>query len=342
METLIGGTLAKVLETGRLRYNALFAHARHNMPSLDGVAFANHLRATVAPIVDAVAAVAPEAAAEVVDVLFEFSLELVGKDLLTRYPALADGWSRLLTGLPRHLSAAPRLFAGSVTNALYNLSLTPGARPRDWIDDLLRLGVLCPDVAALLEAGQVCAWRAGLPHYRDSTLEKCARLPAPLARAALGLASEDNGVDVKAVLSQLKSDPWLHPKAAGRPPAAGRQLRVVATVGGFRGFGGPFLRPPIIAFSERHFHVGDGERCWVLIADRFGAIFHPAGTDLPKDASEPAFRIDKRGKVTRGKESQAFEELQDAASHAANGTTLAVTVPLSHRVFLIAYTEAAP
>src|SRR5207248_9842114 len=90
MENVIAGPLARSLEAERARYNALFAQARRSMPALDAAAFAEHLKSVVAPIVDAVDAVAKEKTAEVVDVLYEFSLELLGKEIWGRHPVLAD------------------------------------------------------------------------------------------------------------------------------------------------------------------------------------------------------------------------------------------------------------
>ena len=101
---------------------------------------------------------------------------------------LSDGQGALLEGLPEHLARDPRRFAGSVTNALYNLETTPGARPGEWVESMLRLGRIAPDVAALLDTGKVAAWRAGMAHFRAGALETCAALPPDLARAVLGAA----------------------------------------------------------------------------------------------------------------------------------------------------------
>jgi hypothetical protein len=338
MERLITGALAAALEAGRPRFNALFARARHEARALDAGAFADHLRARVAPAADAVAAVRPERVAAVVDVLFEFSLDLVARDLLTRTPALADGWERLLTGLPGHLAAAPRPFAGSLTNALCYLAQTPGARPAEWVEAVLRAGALAADVPALLEAGKVCAWRAGLAHFRAGALEACRGLPPSLARAALGLPPGEGPLDN--VLDRLRADPWLSPAAAVGAGPPDRTVRLVRTAGGFRGFAGPFLRPPTVAYGDGHFVASDGERSWLLSADYFGATLHPTPAAPPADTPARGFSVDRKGKVTCGKEGRAFPELEGASSQAGDGTTLAVTVPLSHLVFLVARSEA--
>jgi hypothetical protein len=334
VEKLIDGALARALEAGRDRFNALFAQARHTLRGLDARAFGEFLRDVVGPAVEALARVAPERVQATVEVLYEFALELVGRELPGRFPVLAEGWRALLGGLTRHLAQAPRRFAGSVTNALHNLALVPGTRPAEWIETVRRVGEVCPDTAALLEAGQVAAWRAGLAHYREGALEVGARLDPVVACAALGLP---DGAPVAQVLQRLRADPWLSPEAAMSATRA-RALGVVARVGDFRGFGGPFLRPPRVACVEGRFLVGDGEGCWILTADRFGATFHRTAEELPATGGKPRdnFRIDGRGRVMYGKQSVTLDELQECASQATDGATLAVTLPLSHRVYLIA------
>src|SRR5262249_14803341 len=173
-------------------------------------------------------------------------------------------------------------------------------------------------VPTLLQAGKVCAWRAGLAHLREGALETCGRLAPKLARAALGLSPAAKSLPLETVVQELRADPWLDPASLGKAPAPEKRLRVVGAVGAFRGFGGPFLRPPRVAYAEGHFLASDGERCWVLCADRFGATLHPAGADLPPDGSDSFFQIDKKGKVTRDKESQFFPELKDPSSRAGD------------------------
>lgn len=338
MEELIRGPFAQALDAGRPRYNALFAQARQAAPRLEPAAFAGFLRETVAPIVDAVAQAAPGKVQETSDALYEMAIELVAHDFPTRYPAILEGWHRLLGGLPRHLAAAPGLFAGSVTNALYNLSVAPGARPQEWVAGIRGLGEMCDNPTTLLEAGKVAAWRAGLAHYRESALDACARLDPMLASGALGIGDPGEDPPLGRILEGLRANPWARPEDLLRPPAREPDLDVAARVGGFRGFGGPFLRPPTVASSGGTLYVSDGEACWCLTADAFGATLHRAGEKLPSpgDGHEPHFRVERNGKVSRGPHTQTFAGLEGWTSLAATPSTLAATIPLSHLVFLIA------
>lgn len=326
--------LAEALEDGRARYNAEFAQARHRMPGLEASALAEHLRDVVSPAIEALAQVSPpDKVREAVDVLYEFSLELLGKGLFSRYPALLEGWTTLLPGLAPALGAEPRRFAGSVTNALHKLASTPGARPGQWIDALLFLGPICADADQLLEAGKVLAWRAGLAHYRLGALAVARSLPPALALAALG--ADASPEDAGALIDRLEADPWLAPADALRPSRT-RELRIVARAGAFRGFGGLFIRPPRVLSVGPDLYVTDGEDCFSLHADRFGAVFQRvAKTPDPQPGSSNYTLVDGMVHSAEGHR-QVFSELEGFTSLAGTEHALAVTLPQSHAVYLVA------
>ncbi len=336
MASTLTGPFALVLREQRERFNTKFAQARRERPRLDPEAVLEGLRTSLAPAVEAVSAAAPEQTAPAADVLYDVLLDLVGQDLLgpaARYPVLNQGWAQLLPRLGRFLAAAPRAVAGSLTNALYNLSATPGARPEQWLSLMAAAGDACPDVETLLAAGPVAAWRAGLAHLRAGALKTAQTLPPAVARAALGLP--DGSEPLETVLAGLAADPWWEPSSAGPLPAAARRIGVAARVGAFRGFGGLFLRPPIVAAAGEHFLVSDGEDSWLLVADVWGATFHRAA-GLPTSRPPSPFSLSKDGTVKADGQAVRLPELAEITSHAANANTLAVTTALSHAVVLVA------
>jgi hypothetical protein len=117
-----------------------------------------------------------------------------------------------------------------------------------------------------------------------------------------------------------------------------KRLRVVKEVGAFRGFGGLFIAPPKVTYSEGQFLVYDTERWWMMTADYFGATFHRMGQLLSgiKNESNPSVRIDNQGRVEMNGHQASFHKLTEGTSFASDNTTLAVTVPLSHSIYLIA------
>lgn len=333
--------LASALAANRARFNAKFAEARHYKPALDGAAFADILRSLVAPIVEAVHAAAPGSTAAAAEALYDIALDLLAGDFLgpqSRYPVIASGWTHLLPGLARHIAAEPRAVVGAVTNALYNLAAAPGARPGEWMRGMVALADHCENVETLLTVGQIGSWKAGLAHYRADALRLCQTLPPPLARLALGLPA-DSTQPIDSVLSRLRADPWLHPQSAIGNLKSEIEIEIVKRAGAFRGFGGLFIAPPLVFLSGDHFIVTDGEGAWLLAADLFGATFHRTDAQPGEARNNAPFKINRAGEVSAPNGKRQFPELAQSTSHAANQTTLAVTVPYSHAVYLVALAE---
>jgi hypothetical protein len=319
--------------------NRLFAEAKRALPQLDTDVFSAHLRSTIAPAVDAVADVAPDRIGEVAEVLFELSLELVGKDLLNKYPILTEGLQSLLRGLPNQVAEDPRGLMSSITNALCYFSQIPCAQPHEWIDAMLRIGRDGPKASVLLEAGQIAAWRTGMAHFRRGALALAMRVEPRFVQQALQIPANVDNTSLETLVNQLSHDPWQDPER----PTGKKRLQIVGRAGGFRGFGGPFVGPPLVALVDGQFVAGDGDCCWLLTADRFGATFHRTRADFPKRRRKPdgPFSIESTGRVTCGSEAGLFEALQEFSSAAADTVTLAVTVPHSHFVTLVALTQVA-
>ncbi len=332
--------LASILTANRARFNTKFAEAKRYRPKLDGEAFADLLRALVAPIVEAVHAAAPDQAFAVTDGLYDISLDLLGQDFFgpnSRYPVIVSGWTHFLPKLARHIANDPRAVVGAVTNALYNLSLTPGARPGEWMRAMIALAEHCENIETLLKVGQVCSWKSGMAHYRADALHLCQTLPPALARLTLGLPADDTQ-PLDSALSRLRSDPWHRPTPRSDPPHSTLELRIVARVGAFRGFGGLFIAPPLVFLSDDHFIVTDGEDTWLLTADIYGATFHRTEAQPGDTKNSAPFKINRAGEINGPKDKRTFPELAQFTSAAANQTTLAVTVPYSHAVYLVALT----
>jgi hypothetical protein len=198
-----------------------------------------------------------------------------------------------------------------------------------------------------------------MAQYRSEALDLAETLPRAIAARVL-LPAGSSPESVPHVLARLRSDPWFDPRAVaeaasfGTAGPANRQagslphgspLRIVAEVGGFRGFGGECLRPPLVAAHDDSLYVSDGTSVWLLLADAFGAVLHRVSEPLPKNRSNGRYVLKKDGTVHGPAEKVTFPLLAGASSSAATATTLAVTLPMSHRVFLVSeggYGEGGP
>jgi hypothetical protein len=306
--------LAAALERQRARYNALVRGK-----AIDIDAFSRHLREVVAPAVESVHSIDLAAVDAVTSALYEMSVDLFAASLLgpnSRSGMVRDTWSALLPSTPRVLRLDPRRVAGAVTNAALNIESYTQSGVEKWIALMRQSGGLAEDVPAFLALGRVAAWRAGMAHQRDAALDSCGTLKPSLAWASLGISGEPG--DIASRIALLREDPWIDPTQ----PGGGRTRKIVARVGGFRGFGGQFITPPVVTLSGASLVVNDAERSWTLHADRFGATL--VRSDQPP------------GKPSRLKAALTFPELADATSTATNGTTLVVATRYSHAVAVVA------
>ena len=156
--------------------------------------------------------------------------------------------------------------------------------------DLLAAMPPTQDVDHLRATVLVATWRAGAVRFRSAALAAAARLPAPLAVAALGQAP---GTSPQAVLDAHTADPWWWP---GREQTTG----VLRRIGGFRGFGGPWLAVPRVSSGALWgCHVrADGE-CWAVLADLHGsAVVRLDSTDVQERAAAPHLPVPWDDEVT--------------------------------------------
>jgi hypothetical protein len=340
---LVSGPFAQALARDRARMNARYALAQRE-GAIDAQAFAAHLAGTVDPIVRAVHAARPERVAALVESLYDLSLDLIRRGLVgprTRVPLVALLWQRVFPAIAVHLADDTRAVALALTNAALQLAAEPGARGEAWLAAMAALAPIAETPQELLDAGKVLAWRAGLAHYRASAIAVWRALRPGLQAWTLGLgeANPDTLAGVATALNQR----WWAPGDGRAVPV----VAIVARVGGFRGLGGPFAVPPTVTATADAIQVRAGDDSFSLHADRFGATLKrtrgeaPAAPGAPDGPRELA--LDAGGVVTDLTLGQptALPRLARATSQAATADTLAVTVPHSYRVFLVARTWAA-
>ena len=331
--------LAAALERGRERYNALVGERVASGQRFDAAALAGHLREVVGPVIDSVYRADPGSVDPVTEVLFRLTLDLIARDLVgagTRYPGIAEGWRTILPAAAPLLVRASQHLAGSLANAVYNVSVATGAVPSRWIDEMAALAPHCGEVTEFLDMGKIAAWRSGLAHYRQGALEACRSLSPDLAALALGV--EGGIASFTTMIERLEADPWIAPAAAARESIDAPKLRVVAVTGAFAGWGGPFRIPPKVYLRDGQLVAKDDKGAWLLAADRFGATWHRTEMENLLVQRFERGEIGRSGDASIGGLRASFPALGNPASQAFDGTTLAVTLPLSHRVWLLAST----
>lgn len=332
--------LAAVLGEDRESLNQRFRQRQGAGAKIDGSSFQRHLRTSVNELVGAVAAARPERIRAVVNALFDVSLDLFAAGLLgpeARHPHVAAAWQDALPQAVDLLARDPVRVAGCVSNAADHLAAHASGRPSEWVALMARLAPHCDGVSQWLDAGKVAAWKAGLVQYRSDAIDIARELPWKISALAIGMPDDVTQSDWRPRLARLADDRWYLPQSD--PETAERSLRIVRSTGGFRGFDGPCLRPPKVKLLGDRLLVSDGEATWELFADAFGELWRrvetlPAKTAAAAGDSKAA--LDSTGRVSWGTRRERFDELADASSFACDGQTLAVTLPTSNYVFLVA------
>jgi hypothetical protein len=255
---LIDGPMAAALAEHRDRCNAVVARASRSYSGFDTAALEPQLRGPVRDLVEACERTAPGSGARVLAAVFEPVVELVGQHRLGG--GTHDDLLAALPRLARIVVEEPRRVFGSLANAVVHLA-GHGVATDVWLARLEQAAAI-GDASVVLRVGQVAAWSLGLSHYRAGALDVAASLPDGAHVAALG---DDGGLPAAELVRRLRDDRWFRPS----PPA--NDGGVVHLVGGFRGFGGPFLVPPRVGASGDGIVVRSGDDAWFLHADGWGA-----------------------------------------------------------------------
>ncbi|MFC4310945.1 hypothetical protein ACFPN2_17750 [Steroidobacter flavus] len=265
---MISAPLAEALQARRADFNARFRLAAQRYPQLDGQELLRFIAEAVDPLAQAVHAKHPDAVADVVSVAYDCSLQLTGQRLSLdagRYGAIPETWREVLPAAADAIAAQPARVIPSLTNAAHQLASTESADVTRWIRALKDVASQCATPDELLMAGQVIAWQCGLAHYREGVLSALRSLPSKLACTVLGIEPKR----YEATLQRLQEDRWFDP---AHPNA--ESLRIVRSAGAFRGFGGPFLQPPLLKSTDNGWLVQSADDYWFLVADAFGATLH--------------------------------------------------------------------
>lgn len=332
---------AEVLRSDREALNQRFRLRQRGGAKIDESAFHLHLKTTVNDLVDKVALANAERVRATANGLFDVSLDLFAAGLLghqTKHPHIVAAWRDVLPQAITLLARDPVRVAGCLSNAVDHLAAHGRGRPGEWIEIMARLTPACHSIPQWLDVGIVAAWRAGLVQYRSAALRVARELPWTLSASCLGTGNGPSEADWRAQLERLDADRWYRPQP--EPTAAiSRSLRIVRMTGGFRGFGGPCLRPPTVRSQAEGLFVSDGVGAWQLLADAFGTYWRRI-SEFPRTSKVSAaphnVSLDAAGQVTWVSEHRSFAELAEASSYACDGQTLAVTLPTSHHVFLVA------
>ena len=327
----VGDALAHELAAQRGTFNAMFAARRGLDRKLNAEDFYDVLIHVVSPVVQAVAD-AGEDTATCALTLYEMALTLTQRGLLgskARSAHVARAWTDLLVRVPALVATDCRPLVAALSNAAHHLSGRPDEIAQTWFSTMTHVARQAPELSAFLDAGKVAAWSSGLAHFRPSAVKTWENLDAPLAKITLRLSPDDS--TPREVLRQQLRHAFLTP--GSREDA---QLRCVHVTGGFRGFGQPFVEPPEVFTHGGQIFARDSLGCFLVSADAFGATLERAA-ERGFSATPCPFEYSDAGTVGAFGTKRHFPVISNALTVAGNRDFVAVTLPHSHHVWIIAW-----
>lgn len=273
---MLAPALTDFLRARRTDCNARFAAARRRWPRLDAADFSLFLRDQVSPLAAALDQAVPEKSHMVLSQAYNLGLQLVAERLAgpsAANPSINVLWSEMFPQMPDLIASSPRRALVALGNAAHQLAATPDTRANTWRKRLAEFVPILSNVDDLLVIAQLLAWRAGLPHYRETALAAADSLPPELALEAI---EAPDGATWAKMRDAHINDPWLAYDTHRDRLAPGDLER---RIGAFRGFGGLFLTPPLVTSNGSQVLVFSGGDVWILIADAFGATLHRAAPE---------------------------------------------------------------
>ncbi len=318
MENIAEDPFHNILRAESDYFNNRFKLAQSACPDISAEDFLSHLDVTVRPIINELSSIDYKKSVSVTARLYDFSLELVSKDLAgpsCRIQEINQAWTLLLP-LGYHLTfASPVEYVRIITNAIVTLHRFKSTLPDLWIEKMVSVLPWCKTTSDFMNYGRVAAWYIGLAQYRENALKVWDALPDEGIRELLDIP-EQNDLDV--IYKEFKKNIWFHP-GGGK---TGRGKSGFIKQGGFRGYGGLFITLPRVALYNNSIYAGDEENTYAVFCDAFGASCVRVKHELPENQYS----------VT-GNE-PVIKDNPNYSSIAFDGSLYAMTLETSHFIYL--------
>jgi hypothetical protein len=284
-----------LMQSRRTVFNERFNMARRIYPDLDAAAFTYFLTDILDPLVTQAERIDPGSLPSFVDAAYLIGLELTGKKFIgpgARSSVHDTLWKMIFPSIITLLLKEPGSIMSKLSNAADQIEAELHAGVDDWLLSIEQNGPLCQDIDSLLSMVQVSAWKCGMAHYRNTAIPLLTKIPSRCCNTLFGAA--DN-VDWQQEITKLQADPWYSPAINIKKP----RIPVRLQAGGFRGFGGPFIRPPVAVDYEGNKLLWCDNEWWVVHADIFGVTCKRLLKDQSLNIPEPTMTITNGQRVLK-------------------------------------------
>lgn len=318
MEKITFPPLVQHLKDYADEYNQLYYQQELTSRKMDAVLFSKWIARVVEPIVVAATEVSPGSLPFVFKSFYVSLLSLLTGNLALTYEREYEAaWSlcRLVPGL---IAKQPQRMINALNSALLSLRQNQPGRVGDWIGLMGRTVIYCKTTDEFLNCGRITAWFCGMSHLREKAI-----------KIYPGLAEE-----IKAVMKSEKL-PASPDDLLDHHWVNAAEFKFQGVAGGFRGYGNPFTRPPLVAGINGYIVASDGDTCCALFADALGTV-------LIRDVPLTPERVTTSASVLPVKP-LTEEDLNirlgfdDITSCAAFNSSVVITRSSSHYLFIYSY-----
>lgn len=326
LEKISDTLLRNALEDRREALNAAFRAHQRTHPNLTAQDMYDVIRTLFPPITTTLMGAERAAVARVVEALFRAALILVPEDHLAS-GVVREVWQRLLPRAAPLLHVEPVQLPAVLTNAALHLERDAPDIAGAWLSRFEKMIGALKTLDQIRDAGRAVAWMSGRADWRREGIAALKRLPAEAVACAIGEAGSADPSGLSARVAAIEQDLW---------ESNLRGARLAYVLGGWAGFGGPFVERPLVFRAEETLYVRAVDRVWEICADQFGARLVP--TDAPVvPASRPStdFLINENGRACWGTMSVPLG-LSGVRSQAFVGRTLAASLERSYQVAIVA------
>lgn len=343
----IGPAFELVLRERRHAYNFKWREARNRFPHLSNDDAASFFLNDLAPLINALAdvsatallpallpAVGADRLESICDIAVDVGARASGLRLLgvnATQPWVTKLWRETFPRLAHHIAANPLFVITELSHATAQFSAHAASRPQQWLRLLTSLGPQAADLEQLRLLGKVIAWCSGLAHYRSGALIATDELPTTLVERALGIP---NGQSWSEWREAVHESPWPRSLVGTEP--------LLARIGSFRGLGGAFTEPPMLATRDGDLIARSGNDAWLVTADVFGSTLHRSdGAGVPAGLMVEEPTVILGDYVFVGSQAVDLGAAAPVTSAVQLGNVLALTLKNSHAIWLLNTADAA-
>ena len=323
MEKISFLPLITVFSDNSALYNQWYNDSEMKYGNLPSQTIANWMVEVVEPIVKATVAQnsAPEKVHEVVKVLYQESLKLIGSGLASRYKdEYKEAWL-VMAQIPNLVAKFPLKTISLLNDVLLNFQIYAPEKTIEWCKLMNSSCIEIKTIEDFKIVGRIYAWKCGLAHLRIRLKEDFRELSENLQQ----IVGSTMGSDKNTI--QIFEYPWIN-----------NNTQFEGVQGGFKGSTEFFENPPRLALIDGNIFVTDSISSYALFADQFGKVLIPANTVDPTFILSNSKRLETLEKWL-GKDNEKIDG-NNISSLVVTNNTLVFTLQNSYFLYLFSLGHA--